>query len=71
MSELVEDGKDGLLAEDGVLPLATALQKLMSNQAMRIEMGINARRKMIQFSPSKRWDQWEELMRRTVREYHE
>lgn len=71
VSELVEDGKDGLLAEDGVLPLATALQKLMSNQAMRIEMGINARRKMIQFSPSKIWDQWEELMRRTVREYHE
>lgn len=38
---------------------------------MRIEMGINARRKMIQFSPSKIWDQWEGLMRRTVREYHE
>lgn len=66
VNELVEDGKTGLLVEDGVDALAEGLRKLMNDQAMREEMGRAAHEAMKAYAPEKIWDQWEELMKDVV-----
>ena len=60
--DVIEDGKDGILVPEGnVQEFASALAKLMSDNALLQEMGRNA------LSSSKKWDfntimpQWLEL----------
>ena len=67
VNELVEDGKTGFLCEDGVDPLAEALDKLMSDRDLRIRMGTAAKIAMEQYAPEKIWDKWEELINEVVR----
>ena len=62
VNELIENGKTGVLCEDGVEPLAAAMEQLMGNRALRVQMGKAAKEAMAQYAPEKVWDQWEELM---------
>ena len=68
VNELIEDGVNGYLCDDGVDAFADALSKLMSNQDLRIRMGRVAREKMQQYEPRVIWDKWEELLRNVVQE---
>ena len=53
------DGKTGFLVEDGNIPaLAKALEKLMQDDALRKEMGLNAFRKAERWSPENIMPQW-------------
>lgn len=61
-SDIIKDGKTGLLADDGVKGLAEKLDMLMGNQKMRIEMGHFARKDMERFAPEKIWNQWEKVL---------
>ena len=67
VNEIIEDGKTGFLVQDGVEPLAEALDKLMSDKALRIQMGQAAKESMAQYAPEKIWDAWEDLMRKILR----
>ncbi|OLA37961.1 glycosyltransferase [Phascolarctobacterium succinatutens] len=67
VNELIKDGKTGFLCDDGVEPLAHALEKLMSDKELRVKMGKAAKADMAQFAPEKIWDKWEDLMKKIVK----
>lgn len=67
VNELIIDGENGLLCDDGIEPLAEALDKLMSDKELRIKMGKAAKADMRQYEPEKIWDQWEELLKVVIR----
>lgn len=66
VNELIVNGRNGLLCEDGVEPLAEALRELMSNRSLRIELGDNARNDMKQYNGIEIWNKWEELLARVL-----
>lgn len=63
---MVENGKTGVLSDDGVEPFREGLEKLMGDRNLRVTMGNNARKAMKNFAPKVIWDTWEELMKKTV-----
>lgn len=68
VNELIKDGETGFLCDDGVEPLAQALDKLMGDKELRVQMSKAAKADMAQFAPEKIWDQWEELMEKVIKE---
>lgn len=66
VNELIKDGENGFLCDDGVEPLAQALDKLMGDKELRVQMGKAAKADMAQFAPEKIWDKWEELMKKVI-----
>lgn len=57
--EIIDDGKTGFLVEEGNIPaLAQALETLIQNQKLRIEMGQNAFRRAEAFRPENIMPQW-------------
>ena len=68
VNELIINGETGFLCDDGVKPLAQALEKLMSSQELRTRMGRAGRERMKQFSPEVIWNQWEDLLKSLVKE---
>lgn len=62
VNELIIDGQNGFLCDDGVDDFANKLAMLMDNQSLRIQMGENARQAMKIYSPQRIWDRWESLL---------
>lgn len=62
VNELIVDGENGLLCDDGVEALAEALDKLMSSKDLRVKMGKAAKESMKQFAPETIWNKWEALL---------
>lgn len=67
VNELIENAKTGFLCADGVEPLTQALDKLMGDQALRVQMGKAAKKAMAAYAPEKIWNRWEELMEKVVK----
>ena len=68
VSELIKNGENGFLCEDGIDDFATKLELLIKNQELRIKMGAKAHEDMKQYSPNKIWDMWEEVIYRITNE---
>ena len=66
VNELIEDGKDGYLVENGVKPLAEGLQRLMQDREIRSRMGQYAHEAMRKYTPESVWNQWENLMKKVI-----
>ncbi|MBO5589338.1 MAG: glycosyltransferase [Anaerovibrio sp.] len=66
VNELIVDGENGFLCDDGVNPLADALRKLMENRELRIQMGQSARNSMEKYSAENIWNQWMQLIHETI-----
>ena len=62
VNELIQDGVNGILAEDGVDGLVQSMRTLMENQALRMKMGKAARESMRQYEASVIWTAWEKLL---------
>lgn len=62
VSELIEDGVNGLLAADGAEPLAEKMAVLMRDRDLRVRMGAAARASMRVYAPEMIWGRWETLM---------
>lgn len=69
VNELVRDGENGRLVEEGVDAFAAALEELMADQEKRVRMGREAHRTMEAYSPEAVWTQWERLLEKVIREY--
>lgn len=67
-ASLIEDGKTGMLSDDGADALAQKLKQLMTDQGKRAEMGRNARKSMKDYCPEHIWDMWEDLIRQIVKQ---
>lgn len=68
VNELIIDGYNGFLCEDGIDDFAEKLKILMKDAELRKKMGQNARESMKQFAPKKIWDEWEDLINKVVEE---
>lgn len=66
VNELIQDGENGLLAEDGVEAFSRALETLMADQTLRVRMGNAAHESMRAYSPGNVWSQWERLLEETI-----
>ena len=63
----MENGKTGLLVEDGVEALAEGLKKLMQNTSLRAHMGNAGHEAMKQYAPEKIWSAWDNLLNQVER----
>ena len=70
VNELIKDGENGFLCENGVDAFAQALEKLMSDEKLRKKMGKAAKEDMKQYAPDRVWDTWEKLMEKILNEKH-
>ena len=66
VNELIRDGVNGFLCEEGPGDLADKLDRLMGDRALRVRMGQAARESMKQYAPEAIWDAWENLLETTV-----
>lgn len=64
VNELIQDGTNGLLTEDGAGPLADALKKLMQDAELRRQYGKKAKISMEAYRPEVVWDAWEALIQK-------
>ncbi len=62
VNELVTDGVNGFLCEDGVESLAEKMSVLMGNQDLRVKFGNSARESVKKYSAEKIWNEWENLI---------
>ena len=62
VNELIKDGENGYLCDDGVEPLRIFMKRLMSNLSIRVSLGERARADMKQYSSEVIWDTWEILI---------
>ncbi len=66
VNKLIIDNKTGFLCDEGMDAFSIALEKLMSNQSLRVQMGNAAKKDMEQYAPKKIFDQWEELIKKVA-----
>ena len=64
VNELIRDGENGYLCEDGIDDFRDKLRKLMSDKDLRVAMGKQARIAVKAYAPEKIWDTWENLLER-------
>jgi len=62
VNQIVKDGINGILCEEGVDAFANGLEQLMSNENLRRKLGQQGKEDMKKYCPEKIWDKWEELM---------
>ena len=62
VNELIKDGENGYLCDDGIEPLRIALQKIMKNQQVRMQMGKFAKVSMEKYSSRAIWNEWSRLL---------
>lgn len=62
VNELIVDGKNGILCEDGVSAFAQGLERLMKEPALRSAMGRQAVADMKPYYPEAVWNQWQMLI---------
>lgn len=66
ISQIVKDGYNGFLCDDGIEDFADKLKCLMFDDKLRKQMGANARESMKEFAPEKIWNAWETLIQEVV-----
>ncbi|WP_293986134.1 glycosyltransferase [uncultured Megasphaera sp.] len=59
---LIVDGQNGILCDDGVDAFADGLERLMTDQALRVKLGHQAAADMKPYCPDAVWQQWQELI---------
>ena len=69
VNELIKDGSNGILCEETVDAFALGLAELMDDVDKRKQYGLQAKNDMNQYAPENIWDQWEELINKTVYDY--
>lgn len=62
VNELIVDGENGILCEDGVSAFAQGLERLMKEPALRSAMGRQAVADMKPYYPEAVWNQWQMLI---------
>lgn len=58
-ANIINDGVDGFLCDDGIENFSNKLRMLMSNGDLRKNLGLNAQRKALKYSDDIVWEKWE------------
>lgn len=70
INSLIENKKNGLLCNNEIDGLATALSELMTSKILREELGNNAKRSMLKFSPENIAELWEQKIAEAIFSHH-
>lgn len=62
LSDLIHNGINGYLCDDGIENISRKLSYLMKNQALRVFMGKNAGDSVVEYTPKIVWDKWESIL---------
>ncbi|MBQ9763232.1 MAG: glycosyltransferase family 4 protein [Phascolarctobacterium sp.] len=71
VNELIVNGENGILCDEGVENFAKALEELIVNEEKRIKYGNRAKEDMKQYAPETIWSKWDQLIKELVEEYSE
>ncbi len=66
VNELIVDGENGFLCEDGIEDFANKMRHVMEDRELRVKMGIKAKQSMQKYAPENIWNQWESLIKELV-----
>jgi glycosyltransferase involved in cell wall biosynthesis len=66
VNELIIDGENGVLCDDGAEAFAAGLKKIMDNQSLRAAMGQKAAISMEPYQSSHIWDMWDYLFQKLI-----
>lgn len=66
--EFIQDGANGILCEDGIVPFTEALRKLMESEVLRKQLGRGAKISVSEYTPERVWRKWENLLQHIARE---
>lgn len=66
MNEIIVSGKNGLLCEDGVVPLSQALGSLMDDRTLRRAYGEAASSMAEKYHAEKVWAQWGKFLYQAI-----
>ena len=70
VNELIKDGETGILCEDTIDALSDALKELMDDEEKRKKYGQQAKYGVAKYSPKIIWDEWENLIIKTVTNFY-
>lgn len=68
VNELIKDGSNGILCDESIDFLASALEELINNEEKRISYGKQAREDMKQYSAEKIYAEWDCLIENVLQE---
>lgn len=63
VNELIINGVNGILCDDGVEGLAEAIEKMIEDEKLRLTYGINGKERMKEFTEIKIFSKWTEILR--------
>ena len=66
VNELIQDGKNGILVEDGATALAEGLRNLMLSPKLRLEYGKVAQNQSQLYEAKTVWEKWQRLFNETA-----
>ena len=66
VNELIQDGKNGILVEDGATALAEGLRNLMLSPKLRLEYGKVAQNQSQLYEAKTVWEKWQRLFKETA-----
>lgn len=69
VNELITDDVNGLLADSNPRDFACKIKRLMDSPTLRTDMGDAGLRSLRRFTPKEIFDQWENLLKKTVENY--
>ena len=69
VNELIVDGYNGFLSDNNEQDFAQKSKRLMDDPQLRVTLGRNGHEFVKQFEPKKIWDQWENLITETVKQF--
>lgn len=68
VNEIIQNGVNGILCEDGVTPFAEALKSLMESEGVRKKLGANTRTTVAAYAPENVWQAWDKLLQQVHQE---
>ena len=69
VGDLIVDGRNGILCEDGVSAFAQGLECLMKDQDLRVRLGRQAVEDMKPYAPQIIWDKWQDVVEQQIRSF--
>lgn len=66
VKDLIVDGHNGFLCEDGVMAFAHGLERLMKDSGLRARLGQQAAEDMKPYAPHIIWDKWQKLIEQQI-----
>ena len=69
VGDLIVNGRNGILCEDGASAFAQGLECLMKDQDLRVRLGRQAVEDMKSYAPQIIWDKWQDVVEQQIRSF--